>query len=118
MIGRSEVEIGADFLLHHEHHHLGVVVLKGFKALLQLRNLIVGNRLQLPIGHAISVHHDLLWETVVHLKRHLEEVTFGSRISEKLTPIVQAGDLAAGPTPVVQAGDLAVGPYSKLAQST
>lgn len=34
VIGRSEVEIGADFLLHHEHHHLGVVVLKGFKALL------------------------------------------------------------------------------------
>lgn len=68
VIGGSEVEIGADFLLHHEHHHLGVVVLKGFKALLQLRNLVVGNRLQLPIGHAISVHHDLLWETVVHLK--------------------------------------------------
>lgn len=83
MIGGSKVEISADFLLYHEHHHLGVVVLKGFKALLQLRNLIVGNRLQLPIGHAISVHHDLLWETVVHLKRHLEEVTFGSRITVK-----------------------------------
>lgn len=38
--------------------------------------------------------------------------------SEKLTPIVQAGDLAAEPTPVVQSADLAAGPYSKLAQST
>lgn len=43
VIRSSKVQIGADFLLNYKHHHLGVVVIKGFKTLLQLRDLVVGN---------------------------------------------------------------------------
>lgn len=43
VVRSSKVQIGADFLLNYKYHHLGMVVIKGFKALLQLRDLIVGN---------------------------------------------------------------------------
>lgn len=42
VLGSSQVQIGADLLLNYKYHHLGLIILKSFKTLLELRNLKAG----------------------------------------------------------------------------
>ena len=34
VLSGRQVQVGADFLLHYKHHHLGMIILKSFKTLL------------------------------------------------------------------------------------
>lgn len=71
-VGRACIQGGVDALLHREEDHLWLVVADFFKALEQLWNFVLLYEGQLAIGQAVAVDHDLLGETVVHLRRGRE----------------------------------------------
>lgn len=68
VVGRPGVEGGVDALLDYDEDQLGLVVGEGFETREQLRDLVQLDALQLAVGHAVPVHHDLLWQVVVHLE--------------------------------------------------
>lgn len=61
------VEGGADALLDHNEDQLGLVAGESLKAFDQLGDLVLLHHHQLTIWHTIPIHHNLLWQVVVHL---------------------------------------------------
>lgn len=62
------VQHGVDSLLHHDKDQFGCVAGEDVEAGEQLRDFILLHHLQLTLGHAVPIHHDLLREGVVHLR--------------------------------------------------
>lgn len=54
-------------LLHHDYCHTGVVVIKVGETFRQLLLLVGRHHRELTVPDAVTVNHDLLWQTVVDL---------------------------------------------------
>ena len=58
-----------DSLLHHNHSHLGMVVIsESGEAGCHLRDLILRHHMHLTVPHSVSEHHNPCWETPVQLQ--------------------------------------------------
>lgn len=66
-VGHTRVQGGVDALLHQNEDHLWLVVANVLKALDQLWYLVMLHHGHLTLRHTVSVDHNLLGETVVHL---------------------------------------------------
>lgn len=66
-VGHARVQGGVDALLDQNEDHLWLVVANVLKALDQLRYLVLLHHGHLTLRHTVSVDHNLLRETVVHL---------------------------------------------------